>query len=346
MTEPESFKAPIKPSASNVDCALNTDGNTYLHELCLRDAPIDLIREAVLDLGANINAVNKKSMPPLGLAIIHARPEVVRELVHLGCRLYLDLTADTQFNALLLAVYQGKKEILDEVIALGGALYMNKSGVNADGKQEGFHCLHAAVVKRHYNFIDTLVDAGAYLDTPAGPARHTPLQLAATEGDVAPIQILLRRGAAIEYTDSGTGMRPLHCAVMGDRMQAVQELLAHGANFNAKTEFSLTPLMISAANGNVGITRLLVEKGADVNARQTTMHGDTALMKGAKKGSNDVISALLDGGADATLCDAFNKTAAAHARTNNNSVIAERLDAIEAAVEQHSFEKAYNRYRP
>lgn len=346
MTEPESFKAPIKPSASNVDCALNTDGNTYLHELCLRDAPLDLIREAVLDLGANANAVNKKNMPPLGLAIMHARPEVVRELVHLGCRLYLDLTAETQFNALLLAVYHGKKDILDEVIALGGALYMNKSGVNVDGKQEGFHCLHAAIAKRQHHMIEALVDAGAYLDTPAGPSRHTPLQLAATEGDVAPIQILLRRGAALEYTDSGTGMRPLHCAVLGDRMQAVQELLANGADMDAKTDLSLTPLMISAANGNVGITRLLVEKGADVNARQTNMHGDTALMKGAKKGSTDVVSALLDGGADATLTDAFNKTAAAHARTANNSVIAERLDAIEADAQQNSFEKAYNRYRP
>jgi ankyrin repeat protein len=57
-----------------------------------------------------------------------------------------------------------------------------------------------------------------------------------------------------------------------------------------------TPLQIAAAWRRVGVLRLLVEKGADVNICDTD--GDTQLHFAAKMGHADVVSILLRGGVD------------------------------------------------
>ena len=59
----------------------------------------------------------------------------------------------------------------------------------------------------------------------------------------------------------------------------VEEMLALGADVNSKNEDGLTPLMVAARNKNcsIDILKLLVEKGADINA-QSEEFGDTTLM--------------------------------------------------------------------
>jgi ankyrin repeat protein len=43
-------------------------------------------------------------------------------------------------------------------------------------------------------------------------------------------------------------------------------LLDHGANVNARQRNHRTPLDLSARNGNLGVVKLLLERGADVHA--------------------------------------------------------------------------------
>ncbi len=55
----------------------------------------------------------------------------------------------------------------------------------------------------------------------------------------------------------------------------VKALLDKGANVNAKERDDMTPLMAAAINGRVDVVKLMIGRGADVNARDAK--GRTAL---------------------------------------------------------------------
>lgn len=57
-----------------------------------------------------------------------------------------------------------------------------------------------------------------------------------------------------------------------------------------------TPLMLAAFRGDAAAVRALLERGADVNARDKD--GDTALMFAAYKGHTEIVSLLLERGAN------------------------------------------------
>lgn len=79
---------------------------------------------------------------------------------------------------------------------------------------------------------------------------------------------------------------------------AVKELLGKGADINSTGGGTIdySPLMWAAGNGNIGIMRLLLERGADPNLRNG--RGVTALLPAAQDGRLDAVRLLLDRGAN------------------------------------------------
>lgn len=66
-----------------------------------------------------------------------------------------------------------------------------------------------------------------------------------------------------------------------------------------------TPLMLAAKNGHVDAVKLLLERGAQINARNPetpdSKKGMTALMLAAQQGHDEVVRVLLEHGADVTI---------------------------------------------
>jgi ankyrin repeat protein len=75
---------------------------------------------------------------------------------------------------------------------------------------------------------------------------------------------------------------------------SVENLLRQGADPNARNEHGWTALICAAAGGSVEAVKLLVGKGADVNATATGGYGETALMRAAWVGSYDVCKFLIE----------------------------------------------------
>lgn len=60
----------------------------------------------------------------------------------------------------------------------------------------------------------------------------------------------------------------LHWAVQKENYNMVKILIEkHGFDVNSKSKLGLTPLHIACCHNNIEMVKLLVEKGADVNAR-------------------------------------------------------------------------------
>src|SRR6185295_9897242 len=77
---------------------------------------------------------------------------------------------------------------------------------------------------------------------------------------------------------------------------AVKALLDKGVNVNAKTRYGATALSYACDRANVELVKLLVERGADVNAKDT-FYGEVPLGWALGKGNVEIVKLLLDKGA-------------------------------------------------
>ncbi len=134
--------------------------------------------------------------------------------------------------------------------------------------------------------------------------------------------------AALPFTltaaDDPDGTTPLHWAVRSNDLDAAQRLLHAGANPDAANRYGVTPLslaaedasapmvqallqagahatgsilMTAARTGNAEIVRMLIARGADANARESSL-GETALMWAAAENHPEAVRALVEHGAD------------------------------------------------
>jgi ankyrin repeat protein len=98
----------------------------------------------------------------------------------------------------------------------------------------------------------------------------------------------------------------LYYAVFNDDAQAVKELISQGADVNQIVPNSYDkPLLFEAiSGGNFEIAKLLIDNGANVNAK--SRYGGTALMEAAHFCQIDILKLLLERGADVNAVASLN----------------------------------------
>ena len=101
------------------------------------------------------------------------------------------------------------------------------------------------------------------------------LDFTSESGDVAVVAKLLKRSPALANLKFADGSRPLHRAATWGYDGVVRVLLEHGADVDARDRHRRTPLHWAAVNGHKACCALLLAAGADVNApddeRQTPL---------------------------------------------------------------------------
>jgi cell wall assembly regulator SMI1/ankyrin repeat protein len=106
----------------------------------------------------------------------------------------------------------------------------------------------------------------------------------------------------IKHFDGATALQ--RALGQGARAEAVQALLAAGADVNLVPGQTISPLHIAATMGRPDLVNLLLTAGADVHARNEL--GWTALTRACMEkgtGYEEVVQRLLDAGAKATVDD-------------------------------------------
>ena len=138
----------------------------------------------------------------------------------------------------------------------------------------------------------------ASAQTPPGPAEmaiYTGLHAAAAKGDLAALTALIAAKADIAERD-GHGRTAVHIAGHAGHRDVVRALAVAGADLNALESRRYDLITIAAVRDDAEMVRLALSLGA--NARNITSPYDgTALIAAAHLGHDDVVKALIAGGA-------------------------------------------------
>ncbi len=128
-------------------------------------------------------------------------------------------------------------------------------------------------------------------------SSFTPLMRAALFGTTDEVRSLVRSGADVNAVAKPVGITPLMCAAHNPAKAAI--LLSAGADANVRTETGHTALLLAADYDGAGATvKMLLDRGADVNARSTVPRPvNTAIARAAMRGDVEVIRMLLEHGA-------------------------------------------------
>ncbi|HZQ24686.1 MAG TPA: ankyrin repeat domain-containing protein [Terriglobales bacterium] len=150
---------------------------------------------------------------------------------------------------------------------------------------------------------------------------------AAGLGETRRVDELLRADPSLVRGWSPDGFTALHLAAFFSHPETARALVEAGSDVNvaSRNGMQVAPLHSAAAGHNFATVRILLEHGADPNARQ---HGGwTPIHAAAQDGDEDMVDLLIKHGADPTLKNDVGLTPLDVAKEKGHSELASRLSA-------------------
>jgi ankyrin repeat protein len=162
-------------------------------------------------------------------------------------------------------------------------------------------------------------------ETIAGKKHELDIFEAASLGRTERLKECLRDTAAINAY-SKDGFTALHFSCYFGQPEAARLLLEKGAKVDAvaNNTTKVMPLHSAASSRNLAAARLLVEHGAPLNVRQ--QGGWMPIHAAAQNGDQEMVDLLLAHGADAGIANDDGKTPAIVARDKGHTQIAAQLE--------------------
>jgi len=162
--------------------------------------------------------------------------------------------------------------------------------------KHGQSLVYIATEKKMLKSLQILISNDAAVNDRNFEDGSTPLHLAAHDGKIDCLRLLLEKKALVNSQDFGKHT-PLHRAVQNSKTECANLLISFHANVNAKNRSGTTPLHVACFGGKCfEILKLLIDNGADVNAKDNFQ--TAPLHYAAHFAIVDFIQYLIDHGAD------------------------------------------------
>jgi len=174
--------------------------------------------------------------------------------------------------------------------------------------------LHRAVKAVDEKEVHTLVEMGLDIDAIDKDGR-TPLHYAAKIGRYSLVKYLVEHGASV-YTKDHAHKTPLVYAIEKNRIKVIV-YLSKKAN-KEEAPYKVNGLFDSAKRGDMNAMAYFLEYH-DINTLNED--GKTALHMACEVGQYEIVSFLLDSGADTTILDDDGRDALNYAKLSGNKKI-------------------------
>ncbi|MBN4075002.1 MAG: hypothetical protein COA71_06975 [SAR86 cluster bacterium] len=220
----------------------------------------------------DINALQPDGMSALFWAAYYEETDMVSLLLDAGA----DASVQNRYGLtpLIQASITGNGEIISLLL---------DAGADANARTlQGDTALMNAAKAGTLQGVQALIEAGADVNARDSYSFQTPMMWAAAFNSAEIVRILGENGADVdarsaELIFSGVqqggvagdfpngGLTSLHHAARENAIEAVEALLALGANPDILDPQGISPLRVAATNENLDLAKVLIEGGADIN---------------------------------------------------------------------------------
>ena len=189
---------------------------------------------------------------------------------------------------------------------------LNKGADVNTRDKDGWTALMRAAEVGHAAIVQALLDENADVNVEGKKSGGTALMWAAWHGHTAIVKALLSKGANVNIK-SYSGKTALMAAAFNDHTEIIA-LLKQAEEINSK-------FLTAVIKGNIDNIHDVLNKGANINAKN--MDGHTALMLAARarKCNVSIVQTLLAKGADVNVKDKYGNTALVLALYNDRAQI-------------------------
>ncbi len=276
-------------------------GETPLHKACINGHQ-DIV-ELLIASGSEVEARSTDGSTPLHMAAYGQHLEVVRFLQKNGANLDLDSAA-----------MLGDVDLVNRYLQQGVSVNSQISKTIA----KGLSLLSISCRYGHQNLVRFLLDKKALINEKTGNYLFVPLHHSVVQGSEEICRVLIYNDANLNIEDVH-GNTPLHWAAkLGDRSMT-DTLVSFDADIHHLNFNQQTPLFYATEHHNVEIVRMLLERGAEVNLKDT--EGYTPLLRSLKrKGGSEVVKVLVSYNADASIRELSRNITPLHLAVGQNDV--------------------------
>ncbi|CAG0886720.1 unnamed protein product [Darwinula stevensoni] len=252
-----------------------------------------------LHLGADVDTQDSFGRRPLHLATLTGAYECVKRLVR--GKATIDVwDKEHKVTPLCCAAMAGSLECIRFLVNHG-------ANINAGVLTHGVSALKYAVTANAVECVSYLLQHDAEVNF-IQAYSETPVHVAAGEGFVQCLDMLLQHGGDTRSLRGVSRMTPLHLAAEDGASECVKLLLKAGSDVHATNNRGRTPLHLAALAQSTESVLALVQAGSDPNSqdadKRTPLHA--AIVKGARNFDN--VRVLLEAKASPNMQDSFGYT--------------------------------------
>jgi ankyrin repeat protein len=191
------------------------------------------------------------------------------------------------WTPLQLAARSGDLQAVQDILVSSGPSAVNDPPRGYYGQT----ALQAACMQGHEDVVRYLLNTGADVHFCGGNnLQRTGLQIACGQGNEKIVRLLLEAGSEINMSpEKNHGVRIL--------IRSQQEAQSLPKTFAIARYNGRTALQAASERGHLNIVKLLLERGAEVNAPPSPVAGRTALQAAARGGFGAIVHLLLSMGA-------------------------------------------------
>jgi len=290
------------------------------------------LAEISISLGADPDKPLTTQQTPLKCAYAKTQKEMIKILVRGNANVR---QKDAGGNDLLMLTLNDNHPDLTLFLLTGANAKIDPNTQN--GLKET--PLILAVQKNQIDIISALLNHPEIDMAQADAKGSTPLHAAAEKGNTVIVNLLLKKGAALEI-ENHQKQTPLDIAIKGD-METAKALIAAGANIERTDANGNNILMQCFRLPNMAITYfLLKEASAKIKINAQNNAGETLLMLAVQTQRKDIVELMLQhSDIDIHQADAKGNTALHYCALQGNQEIAGLLIKAGASIKQPNADK-------